>query len=425
MHYVHAADLPINSIKFNRFHLNYSSNAPNSKNQLKNKPHKHQTPSQSDRPTERFAPDNSNEALNERSTRNDRRSIRITESNTDPNWDPKPDRIERRRSESNRRNESEERNDRKPNEQIAQSSKRRRRRRTDFKQSSKKLKRNKFANNRPTERAHDDWHQARFESLVGDGDRSSSTGIDNAEPRRASANKRNRSLLTKLNLFHQYTALMQSQLLPALFMSYNGSQLLPASLNSSGLSSGGLSSVDFSSVDSTSRLLTSSSASTESPKLKQDLSADLPADLSSSASRDLIDSFRSAAAVGQPYPQVAFLFASNQSYDTSYVTFDSSYEPSASYNSILSPDRDWLANRSFDYPDALPTFTSPTTLHSSTTSNSTSVPFFDMLNLNLILTILISVIMIACILLTAIGNLFVIAAILRDRVLVGCFLSLN
>lgn len=382
MHYVHAAELPINSIKFNRFDLNYSSNSSNSQNQLKNKPRKHdarQSQNAGKRPAQLVA--HSNEVLRERT-----------------------DLVERRRSEwRNEYADQSDRNDQEPNEQIHQASERRRRRRrkrTDFKQSNKKLKRNKFANNRLE---NDDWsdHQA-FERRSGelvDGDRSSSSEIDNADPkrqrRRTSANKRNRSLLT--NLVHQYTVLMQSQLLPVLFMSYNASSQLP---------SVGLSSL----VASTSRPLTSSLA--DRPLRTA------PQDLSSSANRDLIDSFSPA---DQP-ASVAFLFASNQSYDTSYVTFNSSYEPS--YNSVLSPQRDWPVNRSDLYtsgrPDAYPDFTSPTTLNSSTTtSNFTSVPFFDMLNLNLMLTILISVIMIACILVTAIGNLFVIAAILRDRVLVG------
>lgn len=400
MHYVHAAELPINSIKFNRFHLNYSSNSSNSKNQLKNKPRKHgrRTESAEGGAGEWFVGnarfDHHNEASNER------HNLAASE---------------------NRRNEYGDRQ-RRPSEQIPARQRRRRRRQgTDFKQSNKKL--NKFANNRQS--TDDDWSDQQAASLVsGDelneqsdgGDRSSSPAeIDNVQPkqrRRTSANKRNRSLLA--NLVSQYTALMQSQLLlPALFMSYNGSQLLP---------DGRPAQPTAGSTASPSRRPLTSSSSAGHP-LGVWAPADLP-DPSPSVARDLIDSFHS-------HPPVAFLFASNQSYDTSFQTFNSSYDPSLfSYSSVLSPgqQRDWLVNRSEIYPDGHSygqpdvylNQTSPAgTLNSSTTSTFTSVPFFDMLNLNLILTILISVMMVIFILLTAVGNLFVIAAILRDRVLVS------
>lgn len=395
MHY--AAESPINSIKFNRFHLNYSSNSPNSKNQLKNKPRKHRRRAESSAVGESTADDGHNEARNKQRNeqRNEHRNERRNQAASE-----------------NRRN-----GQRRSNEQTS-----RRRQGTDFKQSNKKLNKS-LANNSA------DWSDRWTASLElneqSDGGDRSSSPVDNVQPkrqrRRTSANKRNRSVLA--NLVHQYTALMQSQLLlPALFMSYNITQLLPAGRSAQSIANG-------STASPSRRPLTSSSqaghtlgvSELRSPEL---LSSDLlPPD--PSPARDLIDSFQSTAASATSQP-VAFLFASNQSYDTSFQTFNSSYDPSMlSYSSVLSAgeQRDWLVNRSELYPDSYGKpdayLNATSTLNSSTTSTFTSVPFFDMLNLNLILTILISVMMVIFILLTAIGNLFVIAAILRDRVLVG------
>lgn len=192
--------------------------------------------------------------------------------------------------------------------------------------------------------------------------------------------KRNQSTLT--NLFYQYTALMQSQLIPALFMSNNSTKLLP-NLSSNFTDnvtteiSNSLSNSSFDSFFHSSESITNSSTN-------------------SSSTNNSNYFFRDFSFLK---PQVSFLISSfNQNtYESSFKTTNTS-----------------------DFDDQL---NSLWINQDQTTSIYTLPSSFQELNLNLLLTILISVIMVVCILVTAIGNLFVIAAILSDRVLVSLFKS--
>lgn len=334
MHYVHVADLPINSIKSNQS-FNDLSNLSDYK----------------------LKPDQKN-VQNKIERINSKANLKFNQFHNH-NYDLPYDQKQHKRS-LNRRYDR---------------NKKSRRKRTNLNEQSNKI-RLKNENSDLLSSAKHPIFERPFETSLLDRVKSNYSDDDRSS---TDLKKRTTKRSPLTNLFYQYTALMQSQLIPGLFM-YNNSQLLP--------------SISLSSVDSLTNNLTNSLSNSNS----NDLSSNL-------FSSNLVD-FNSLS-TNRVHPKIAFLFSSNQSYDTSFKTFNSSFHQT-SYN--LSPD---------DRSNSSLTNSYQNTTFNTSTSDFTLWPSFDLLNLNSLLTILISVIMVICILVTAVGNLLVIVAILNDRVLVG------
>ena len=334
------ADSPINSIKFNPIYLNYSSTSSGDSKLL-------ETASEHDHVAN-----------------NVRKSVHENE-----NLDYRPLLNRRQHRTKNRRKKAEL--DFKQSNKILNNNKSFKRfenKKNHHHKSNKNNYKNKFmtgndlSSHQVFTQIHDQTTRSRRvanvtkSNQIDDDDRSSK--IDDFD-RKKRTNKRTTGSLT--NLFYQYTALMQSQLLPALFMYNNTTQLLPSIT-----------------LSSDSQHLTNSHSNNL-----------LTAELSS------ISSFKR--------PKVALLTSTNHStYEPTYTTFNTSYD--FSLNDLPSPVRqpEWF-NQSNTYLDNDQNLALNST---NTSTNLTLLPSIELLNLSLLLTILISAIMVLCILVTAIGKLF-------------------